>query len=59
VTDQVGGEKNLMYVQKRVINQIKEAASIKSAVNNIVADIESYQGVNKRRDDLTLFGFAV
>ncbi len=59
VTDQVGGEKKLMYGKKRVLNQIREAVDVKTAVNNIVADVERYQGVNKRRDDLTLFGFAV
>ena len=59
VTDQIGGEKKLMYGKKRVINQIRAAADVPSAVNNIVADIKRYQGVNKRRDDLTLFGFSV
>jgi serine phosphatase RsbU (regulator of sigma subunit) len=48
-----------MYGKKRVINQIRAAADVPSAVNNIVADIKRYQGVNKRRDDLTLFGFSV
>ena len=59
VTDQVGGEKKLMYGKKRVLHQIREAVDVKTAVTNIVADVERYQGVNKRRDDLTLFGFAV
>ena len=59
VTDQVGGEKKLMYGKKRVLHQIREAVDVKTAVSNIVADVERYQGVNKRRDDLTLFGFAV
>ncbi len=59
VTDQVGGKKKLMYGKKRVLNQIREAVDVKTAVSNIVADVERYQGVNKRRDDLTLFGFAV
>ena len=59
VTDQVGGEKKLMYGKKRVLNQIREAVDVKTAVSNIVADVERYQGLNKRRDDLTLFGFAV
>ena len=59
VTDQVGGEKKLMYGKRRVLHQIREAVDVKTAVSNIVADIERYQGVNKRRDDLTLFGFAL
>ena len=59
VTDQVGGEKKLMYGKKRVIAHIKEAVDVPSAVNNIVADINQYQAGHKRRDDLTLFGFAV
>ena len=59
MTDQVGGEKKLMYGKKRVISHIREAVDVKTAVSNIVADVERYQGVNKRRDDLTLFGFAV
>ena len=59
VTDQVGGEKKLMYGKKRVLHQISEAVDVKTAVSNIVADVERYQGLNKRRDDLTLFGFAV
>ena len=59
VTDQVGGEKKLMYGKKRVLHQIREAVDVKTAVTNIVADVERYQGINKRRDDLTLFGFAV
>ena len=48
-----------MYGKKRVLNQIREAVDVKTAVTNIVADVEKYQGINKRRDDLTLFGFAV
>ena len=59
VTDQVGGEKKLMYGKKRVIAHIKQAVNVQSAVNNIVADINQYQAGHKRRDDLTLFGFAV
>ena len=59
VTDQVGGEKKLMYRKKRVLHQIREAVDVRIAVNNILADVERYQGVNKRRDDLTLFGFAL
>ena len=59
VTDQVGGEKKLMYGKKRVIAHIKQAVNVRSAVNNIVADINQYQAGHKRRDDLTLFGFAV
>jgi len=59
ITDQVGGEKKLMYGKKRVIAHIKEAVDVQSAVNNIVADINQYQAGHKRRDDLTLFGFAV
>ena len=59
VTEQVGGEKKLMYGKKRVLHQIREAVDVKTAVSNIVADVERYQGVNKRRDDLTLFGFAL
>ena len=55
----MGGEKKLMYGKKRVLHQIREAVDVKTAVSNIVADVERYQGVNKRRDDLTLFGFAV
>ena len=48
-----------MYGKKRVIAHIKEANGVQSAVNNIVADINQYQAEHKRRDDLTLFGFAV
>ena len=48
-----------MYGKKRVLHQISEAEDVKTVVNNIVADVERYQGLNKRRDDLTLFGFAV
>ena len=59
VTDQVGGDKKLMYGKKRVLHQIREAVDVKTAVSNIVADVERYQGINKRRDDLTLFGFAL
>ena len=59
VTDQVGGEKKLMYGKKRVLHQISEAVDVKTAVSNIIADVERYQGINKRRDDLTLFGFVI
>ena len=52
-------EKKLMYGKKRVLHQIREAVDVKTAVSNIVADVERYQGVNNRRDDLTLFGFAL
>jgi serine phosphatase RsbU (regulator of sigma subunit) len=59
VTAQVGGEKKLMYEKKRVIAHIKKAVSFQLAINNIVADINQYQAGHKRRDDLTLFGFAI
>ena len=43
VTNQVGGEKKLMYGKKRVIAHIKQAVDVHSAVNNIFADINQYQ----------------
>ena len=59
ITDQVGGEKKLMYGKKRVINHIKEAVDVQSAISAIIADVNKYQSGHKRRDDLTLFGFAI
>jgi serine phosphatase RsbU (regulator of sigma subunit) len=58
ITDQVGGEKNLMYGKRRLLHHIKSAASVANAVEEIMADLSSYQSAQKRRDDLTLFGFS-
>ena len=48
-----------MYGKKRVINHIKEAVDVQSAISAIIADVNKYQSGHKRRDDQTLFGFAI
>ena len=48
-----------MYGKKRVIIHIKEAIDVQSAISAIIADVNKYQSGHKRRDDLTLFGFAI
>ena len=58
ITDQVGGAKNLMYGKKRLLHQIQSSTSVAEAIERIMKDLKSYQAENKRRDDLTLFGFS-
>ena len=58
ITDQIGGVKNLMYDKKRLLRQIQTSTSVAEAIKKIMRDLSSYQGDNKRRDDLTLFGFS-
>ena len=58
ITDQVGGAKNLMYGKKRLLRQIQSSSSVAEAIERIMKALKSYQADNKRRDDLTLFGFS-
>ena len=58
ITDQVGGEKKLMYGKKRLLQQIRSSASVNTAIEGIMTDLTGYQSSHKRRDDLTLFGFS-
>ena len=58
ISDQIGGKKKLMYGKKRLLNQIQSSASVAEAIERIMKDLSSYQADNKRRDDLTLFGFS-
>ena len=58
VTDQVGGEKKLMYGKKRLLRQIQSSVSVAETIEGIMKDLSSYQADNKRRHDLTLFGFS-
>jgi len=58
ITDQVGGEKKLMYGKKRLLQQIRSSATVNTAIEGIMTDLTGYQSNHKRRDDLTLFGFS-
>ncbi len=58
ITDQVGGQKKLMYGKKRLLQQIRSSASVNTAIEGIMTDLTGYQSNHKRRDDLTLFGFS-
>jgi len=58
ITDQIGGEKKLMYGKKRLLRQIQSSVSVAETIEGIMKDLSSYQADNKRRDDLTLFGFS-
>ena len=59
VTDQVGGSKNIMYGKKRILKIISETSDVKNSIHDISKDLETYQRSNKRRDDLSLFGFSI
>ncbi|MDG2196610.1 MAG: SpoIIE family protein phosphatase [SAR324 cluster bacterium] len=59
LTDQIGGPKKIMYGKKRIIRKINEADSLNLTIQNISQDFEQYQGTNKRRDDISLFGFQI
>ena len=59
ITDQVGGPKNIMYGKKRILKIISETSDVKNSIQHITKDLESYQKSNKRRDDLSLFGFSI
>ena len=58
ITDQIGGEKKLMYGKRRLLRQIQSSVSVAETIEGIMKDLSSYQADNKRRDDLTLFGFS-
>jgi serine phosphatase RsbU (regulator of sigma subunit) len=47
-----------MYGKKRLLHQIQSSTSVAEAIERIMKDLKSYQAENKRRDDLTLFGFS-
>ena len=59
ITDQVGGSKNLMYGKKRLLKHINHSNTIKIVFENITKDFSDYEKHNKRRDDLSLFGFSI
>ncbi len=59
LTDQVGGPKKIMYGKKRIIRKISEISDLDLTIQNISQDFERYQGENRRRDDISLFGFRV
>ena len=59
ITDQIGGPKKIMYGKKRIFRKITETESLDSTIQNISQDFDQYQGENKRRDDISLFGFRV
>ena len=59
ITDQVGGSKNLMYGKKRLLKHISQSTDIKTVIQSITDDFNDYQKDNKRRDDLSLFGFSI
>ena len=59
ITDQIGGPKKIMYGKKRIFRKITETESLDLTIQNISQDFDQYQGENKRRDDISLFGFRV
>ena len=59
VTDQIGGEKNIMYGKKRLLKQIEKFSDVSSVISGISKDLLEYQKDQKRRDDLSLFGFSI
>ena len=59
ITDQIGGPKKIMYGKKRIFRKITETESLDLTIQNISHDFDQYQGENKRRDDISLFGFRV
>ena len=59
ITDQIGGPKNIMYGKKRILNIISKNSKVEKTIFDISKDLESYQQNNKRRDDLSLFGFSI
>ena len=59
VTEQIGGERNIMYGKKRVRNQIEKFSDVSSVIKGISKDLVEYQKDQKRRDDLSLFGFSI
>ena len=59
LTDQVGGPKKIMYGKKRIIRKIGEISDLNLTIQNISQDFNQYQGENRRRDDISLFGFRV
>ena len=51
--------KNLMYGKKRLLKHINHSNTIKNVFENITKDFSDYEKHNKRRDDLSLFGFSI
>ena len=48
-----------MYGKKRIIRKIGEISDLNLTIQNISQDFNQYQGENKRRDDISLFGIRV
>ena len=59
ITDQIGGPKKIMYGKKRIFKKITETENLDLTIHNISQDFNQYQGENKRRDDISLFGFRI
>ena len=48
-----------MYGKKRIIKQIEGNSDVSQTINSILRDVQIYQHDEKRRDDLSLFGFSI
>lgn len=61
VIDQIGGKKNIAFGKKRLCKLLKENQHLPMPVcgQKIMEAHHAYQGLQRRRDDLTLFGFRV
>ena len=59
LTDQEGWPNKIMNGKKRIIRKIGEISDLNLTIQNISQDFNQYQGENKRRDDISLFGFRV
>ena len=48
-----------MYGKKRVLNQVEKFSDVSSVIKGVSKDLVEYQKDQKRRDDLSLFGFSI
>ena len=59
LTDQIGGQKKIMYGKKRILKQIEINPDVSSTIKEVTKEFRNYQENQKRRDDLSFFGFSI
>jgi len=61
ITDQAGGEKNFPYGNKKFKNLLSaiQEKEMKQQKSILLDTLNTYQGDNSRRDDITVIGFRV
>ena len=61
IIDQIGGPKQIAFGKKRLKKVIMDAAKqpMSEQKEHIMQSFYKYQGDNRRRDDVSIFGFRI